>query len=190
MLGRSHHEFVPSAARERRERDAAVSQSLLDCHSAGLCCRRSGLAHAIKKARFLRPPFVAFSQAAGRKPREATRLATPSTTATSGIGHHQCSQRAASPWPLSRPAQNVPRTTSSDPAAKATRLTVWKVYGSPDEEAASAAPRFRTKRPDPKRLISPRAGEGLAVDDAALSGRSYLDAGVRYFLRSERLGFA
>src|SRR5262249_4236331 len=49
--------------------------------------------------------------------------ATPRRIAASGIGHHQCSQRAAKPWPLSRPVQKAPSTTSAAPSNRPTRFT-------------------------------------------------------------------
>jgi hypothetical protein len=41
--------------------------------------------------------------------------ARPSSINTSGTGHHQCSQRAARPWPLSRPAQKTPTSRRTAP---------------------------------------------------------------------------
>src|SRR5438445_8959833 len=41
----------------------------------------------------------------------------------SGIGHHQCSQRAVRPWPLSRPAQKTPSSTKTAPSSRPTRVT-------------------------------------------------------------------
>ena len=43
--------------------------------------------------------------------------------AREGIGHHQCSQNAVSPWVLSRPAQNTPSSTSARAMIRFARLT-------------------------------------------------------------------
>jgi hypothetical protein len=63
-------------------------------------------------------------QAAAEVCRLATiTLAIPSTIMASGRGHHQCSQKTLRlPWPLSRPAQKTPRTTSTAPTTTPMRL--------------------------------------------------------------------
>ena len=52
-----------------------------------------------------------------------TTRAPPTKTKTTGSGHHQWSQRAPTPWVLSRPHQNTPSTTSTAPTAAPMRLT-------------------------------------------------------------------
>jgi Protein of unknown function (DUF2000) len=65
--------------------------------------------------------------AAGLRRCAAITLATPTTITASGMGHHQCSQKAARPWPLSRPAQKTPSSTNRAPSTWPTRFTV-KAY--------------------------------------------------------------
>src|SRR5262249_56406320 len=54
--------------------------------------------------------------------RAATRPAKPTAIAANGSAHHQCSEKAARPWLLSRPDANRPRTMRSAATACAERL--------------------------------------------------------------------
>jgi hypothetical protein len=57
---------------------------------------------------FGRHPVSSSSYEAGSKRCIMIKLAIPRTIATSGMGHHQCSQKAARPCSLSRPTQKTP----------------------------------------------------------------------------------
>jgi len=54
--------------------------------------------------------------------------ARPSTISASGIGHHQCSPKAARPWVLSRPAQKTPRSRRTAPTTWPIRRMVTRYY--------------------------------------------------------------
>ena len=58
---------------------------------------------------------TSYRYAAGVGRCEVITLATPRTIRTSGMGHHQCSQKAARPCRLSRPAQKTPSSTNTPP---------------------------------------------------------------------------
>jgi len=59
--------------------------------------------------------------ALGEGRRATSTTAGPSRISASGIGHHQCSQKAARPWVLSRPAQKMPRRSRTAPTTWPTR---------------------------------------------------------------------
>jgi hypothetical protein len=50
--------------------------------------------------------------------------ATPRTITTSGVGHHQCSQKAPGPWLPSNPAPKTPTSTNPAPSTRPTRFTL------------------------------------------------------------------
>jgi hypothetical protein len=50
--------------------------------------------------------------------------ATPRTITTSGVGHHQCSQKAPRPWLPSNPAPKTPSSTNPAPNTRPTRFTL------------------------------------------------------------------
>jgi hypothetical protein len=60
--------------------------------------------------------------------RAMSTAARPSTISASGIGHHQCSPNAASPWALSRPAQKTPRSRRTAPTIWPIRRMVTRYY--------------------------------------------------------------
>ncbi len=53
--------------------------------------------------------------AAGDGRRATTTAARPSSIKASGIGHHQWSQKAVTPWAVSRPAQKTPISRRTAP---------------------------------------------------------------------------
>jgi catechol 2,3-dioxygenase-like lactoylglutathione lyase family enzyme len=50
--------------------------------------------------------------------------ATPRTITTSGVGHHQCSQKAPRSWLPSNPAPKTPSSTNPAPSTRPTRFTL------------------------------------------------------------------
>jgi hypothetical protein len=50
--------------------------------------------------------------------------AKPISVNASGIGHHQCSQNAATPCALSRPTQKMPSTRESPPTTRPIRRVI------------------------------------------------------------------
>jgi hypothetical protein len=51
-------------------------------------------------------------------------LATLRAITTSGVGHHQCSQKAPKPWLPSNPAPKTPSSTNPAPSTRPTRFTL------------------------------------------------------------------
>src|SRR5262249_3136822 len=78
--------------------------------------RHTGTPVGLVAIRFL----SAYAMELGRRP--AIMLAMPTTITASGIGHHQCSQNAAIPWLLSRPAQKMPSSTNAAPSHRPRRF--------------------------------------------------------------------
>lgn len=61
-------------------------------------------------------------QVAGDGEIPTNRPASPSRIRTSGIGHHDCSQKAVNPCVPSRPAQDTPRSRTTSATTRAVRL--------------------------------------------------------------------
>jgi hypothetical protein len=91
----------------------------------------------------------------------------PSTMTTSGIGHHQCSPNAASPWSLSRPAHrwkhghHDPRVTGFTrptlTAPTATRHTT-RATRRPPKRATTHHARTHDRKPRKNFVRKPRCG--------------------------------
>ena len=117
---------------------------------------------ATRWARPLAWPVPAARQALGEGRRLTSakpRPTRPTTINASGIGHHQCSQKAPSPCTLSRPAQKTPRSRKTAPTIWPIRRMVqgYPCVGRPCQEPGPVAQLTR-RLPLPRSRALPSIG--------------------------------
>jgi hypothetical protein len=104
--------------------------------------------------------------------RAMSTAARPSTISASGIGHHQCSPKAARPWALSRPAQKTPRSRRTAPTTWPIRRMVTKYYQR-RRSCECAGTVARKLSPSPQSnltdLLDQASGRGESHQDRSLS---------------------